>query len=44
VVAMAAKQNVMGALDGGFVALLAGGIAVFLSFLLIPILSKLGDK
>ncbi len=44
VVAMAAKQNVMGALDGGFVALLAGGIAVSLSFLLIPLLSKLGNK
>jgi len=44
VVAMAAKQNVMGALDGGFVALLAGGIAVLLSFLLIPLLSKLGNK
>ena len=44
VVAMAAKQNVMGALDGGFVALLAGRIAVFFSFLLIPLLSKLGNK
>ena len=40
VVAMASKQNVLGALDGGLIALLSGGIAVLLSFLLIPVLSK----
>ena len=41
VVAMASKQNVLGALDGGLIALLSGGIAVLLSFLLIPVLSKI---
>ena len=41
VVAMASKQNVLGALDGGLIALFSGGIAVLLSFLLIPVLSKI---
>ena len=41
VVAMASKQNVLGAIDGGIIALLSGGIAVLLSFLLIPVLSKI---
>ena len=41
VVAMASKQNVLGALDGGLIAILSGGIAVLLSFLLIPVLSKI---
>ena len=41
VVAMASKQNVLGAIDGGLIALLSGGIAVILSFLLIPVLSKI---
>jgi malonate transporter MadL subunit len=41
VVAMASKQNVLGAIDGGLIALFAGGIAVLLSFLLIPVLSKI---
>tara|TARA_Y100000766_G_C18558774_1_gene436599 strand:- start:266 stop:619 length:354 start_codon:yes stop_codon:yes gene_type:complete len=41
VVAMASKQNVLGALDGGLIALLSGGIAVLISFLLIPVLSKI---
>ncbi len=41
VVAMASKQNVLGAVDGGLIALLSGGIAVLLSFLLIPVLSKI---
>ena len=41
VVAMASKQNVLGAIDGGLIALLSGGIAVLLSFLLIPVLSKI---
>jgi malonate transporter MadL subunit len=41
VVAMASKQNVLGAVDGGLIALLSGGVAVLLSFLLIPVLSKI---
>ena len=41
VVAMASKQNVLGAIDGGLIALLSGGVAVILSFLLIPVLSKI---
>ena len=40
VVAMAAKQNVIGALDGGFMALLAGIFVVAISFLFIPIISN----
>lgn len=42
VVAMAAKQNVLGALEGGPLALLAGLGAVVASFLLIPVLSRIG--
>ena len=41
VVAMASKQNVLGAIDGGLIALLSGGVAVLISFLLIPVLSKI---
>tara|TARA_Y100001970_G_scaffold262055_1_gene345808 strand:- start:10110 stop:10463 length:354 start_codon:yes stop_codon:yes gene_type:complete len=41
VVAMASKQNVLGAIDGGLIALFSGGIAVIASFLLIPVLSKI---
>ena len=44
VVAMAAKQNVIGALDGCLIALFSGGVAVFLSFLLIPLISRIGNK
>jgi malonate transporter MadL subunit len=42
VVAMAAKQNVIGAVRGGPAAILAGGLAVFLSLLLVPALSRMG--
>jgi len=42
VVAMAAKQNVMAALGGGPVAILAGVGAVALGFLLVPALGRLG--
>ena len=42
VVAMAAKQNVLGALKGGPAAILAGSGAVMLCFLQVPVLSKLG--
>ena len=43
VVAMAAKQNVVGALSGGWLAISAGVTAVILSFALVPILSKASD-
>ncbi len=42
VVAMAAKQNVIAAVKGGPAAILAGALAVFLSFLLVPVLSRIG--
>ena len=40
VVAMAAKQNVVGALDGGVMALMAGILVVIISFLFIPVISN----
>ncbi len=43
VVAMAARQNVVGALDGGVLALLAGVGAVVVSFALIPLFSRAGS-
>lgn len=42
VVAMAAKQNVYGALTGGPMAITAGVTAVAIGFLLIPLIDKLG--
>jgi malonate transporter MadL subunit len=42
VVAMAAKQNVLAAAKGGPVALLAGVLAVAVSFALVPVISRLG--
>jgi len=42
VVAMAAKQNVVGALDSGAMAILAGVAAVIVSFAMIPVLSRFG--
>jgi len=42
VVAMAAKQNVLGALKGGPAAILAGAGAVVVCFLLVPVLSRVG--
>ena len=42
VVAMAAKQNVLAAVSSGPMAVLAGVAAVVASFLLIPLLSRLG--
>ena len=41
VVAMAASQDVAAAVDGGFLALLAGIAAVVVSFALVPVLSKI---
>lgn len=43
VVAMAARQNVAAAVDGGVLALVAGVAAVVVSFALVPIFSKLGN-
>lgn len=42
VIAMAAKQNVIAAVSSGWMAIIAGVVAVVASFALIPILSKLG--
>lgn len=44
VVAMSANQNVIAALKGGPVALIAGIGAVFIGFLLIKPLSKIGNR
>ncbi len=40
VVAMAARQNVIGALDGGLMAIVAGIVVVVVSFLFIPIITN----
>jgi len=42
VVAMAAKQNVVAALSGGWMAIVAGVGAVAVSFALIPVLARFG--
>ncbi len=44
VVAMAAKQNVLAAVKGGPVALLAGALAVIVSCALVPVISRIGDS
>ena len=44
VVAMAAQQNVVGALAGGWMAILAGAVAVVASFAMIPVLARFGQK
>lgn len=44
VIAMAARQNVAGAIDGGLLALLAGVGAVVVSFALIPVISRIGTS
>jgi malonate transporter MadL subunit len=44
VIAMAARQNVAAATEGGLLALTAGIAAVAVSFALVPILSQIGDK
>ena len=43
VVAMAAQQNVVAALKGGPVAVLAGTLAVAVSFALVPVISRIGQ-
>jgi malonate transporter MadL subunit len=42
VVAMAARQNVVAAFEGGMLAVVAGVAAVIVSFALVPVLSKMG--
>ncbi|NEW00754.1 malonate transporter subunit MadL [Bacillus megaterium] len=44
VVAMSAQQNVVAALDGGGMALLAGVVVVVGGFLSIPFISRIGEK
>lgn len=44
VIAMAARQDVAAAADGGMLALLAGTLAVVVSFALVPVISKLGPQ
>ncbi|MFT0213337.1 malonate transporter subunit MadL [Pseudomonas sp. F1_0610] len=44
VVAMAAQQNVYGAIKGGPAAILAGLLAVGISFALVPLLARIGQK
>ena len=43
VVAMAARQDVLSALEGGPAALAAGVLAVALGFLLVPVISRIGS-
>ncbi|WP_205504707.1 malonate transporter subunit MadL, partial [Pseudomonas viridiflava] len=42
VVAMAAQQNVYGALKGGPMAILAGTLAVVVAFAMVPVLTRMG--
>ncbi len=42
VVAMAARQNVVAAVDGGLLTIVAGVAAVIVSFALVPVLSRIG--
>ena len=43
VIAMSAQQNVVAALDGGFLAIIAGVAAVIISWAVVPLLSKGGQ-
>ena len=44
VVAMTATQNVVSAISGGLIAILTGVLSVVVSFLLIPLITKLSNK
>ena len=44
VVAMAARQNVVAAFEGGMLAVVAGVAAVVVSFALVPVISKIGSS
>ncbi len=43
VVAMAASQNVLGAVSSGLLAIVAGAVAVVVCFSLVPVISKIGQ-
>jgi malonate transporter MadL subunit len=43
IVAMAAKQNMVVALSSGWMAVVAGVLAVIVGFLMVPVLSKIGN-
>lgn len=44
VVAMAASQNVVGAVSSGWMAMIAGVAAVIAAFAMIPVLSRIGRR
>jgi malonate transporter MadL subunit len=44
VVAMAASQNVAAAVNGGMLAVLAGVLAVLVSFALVPLINRIGPQ
>jgi malonate transporter MadL subunit len=44
VVAMAAQQDVLAAITGGPLAIIAGIITVLVGFLFVPLISKIGNK
>lgn len=44
VVAMAASQNVRAAVSGGTVAIFAGVLVVIFSFLMVPVISRIGQS
>ena len=44
VVAMTAQQDVLAAVKGGPLAILAGTVAVYVAFLFVPLLSKIAEK
>ena len=44
VVAMAAKQNVVAAVSSGWLEVVAGLAAVFISFAMVPVISKMGSS
>ncbi len=44
VVAMAARQDVVAAFEGGMLAVVAGVAAVVVSFALVPVISKIGSS
>lgn len=44
VVAMAAQQDVLAAITGGPLAIIAGIVTVLVGFLFVPLISKIGNK
>lgn len=44
VIAMTAQQNVLGAIRGGPVAILAGAIATLVSFAMVPAIARMGRR